>query len=563
VQNIILCPTCHRQIKPDNLGELICPVCNLRLCPKNHKFDGKICPFCGYQDPNYSLYVKAQQARQQKRDRGAEETEGIKAQYICPQCRNRVDATQKHCNFCGLSNARAMAAKPAPAGPPPVASRAVVQSKPIWNSVPREPKHKKVREPKSTFVREVEVSGGTHFQFPSLKRFIRPILASTLAGLVILGLVFGGIYAVKFISQKVKAGTMPPITVAFPSLPQAQTKTYALNISVVPQTAGEIRITPPPPTDGTFESGSQVTLTAVPGDCYDFNFWDGVTDVSENISVVMDSDKTITANFKAKYSAPPVISQIEADTTSDVSATISWVTDKPATGQIDYGKTKEYGMSAVSSEQLTTDHKVRVPGLQPNTTYYFLIKSSDRCGNEAEASKMIITAREVTYGERVGQRALDFTLPYYYDKNPGSPNKSGSETLSNYLGKKKIMVNFWSTFCGACIGEFPYIRDVYQDENFANGNSADSDFVVFTICIDSKIDEAPARIVTLENKFIADTGPFTFPILMDSIGQTQTDYHVWTIPETIFIDSDGIIREIKIGRFENVDQIKAELNSLN
>ena len=176
---------------------------------------------------------------------------------------------------------------------------------------------------------------------------------------------------------------------------------------------------------------------------------------------------------------------------------------------------------------------------------------------------MIITAREVTYGERVGQRALDFTLPYYYDKNPGSPNKSGSETLSNYLGKKKIMVNFWSTFCGACIGEFPYIRDVYQDENFANGNSADSDFVVFTICIDSKIDEAPARIVTLENKFIADTGPFTFPILMDSIGQTQTDYHVWTIPETIFIDSDGIIREIKIGRFENVDQIKAELNSLN
>ncbi|HEX7364328.1 MAG TPA: redoxin domain-containing protein [Dehalococcoidia bacterium] len=560
MQNIILCPKCRRQIKPDNLGELICPVCNLRLCPKNHTFDGKICPYCGHEDPNYSLYVKAQQARQQKRDRGAEETGEIKAQYICPQCRNRVDATQKHCNFCGLSNARLMAAKPTPAGLPPVANRAVVQSKPIWDSVPSEPKQKKTRESKSTFVREVEISGGTHFQFPPLKRFIRPMLASTLVGLVILGLVFGGIYSVRFISQKVESGAIPPITSVFPSEPPA--KTYTLNISIVPQAGGEIGITPPRSASGGFEPGSQITLTAIPSDCYDFNFWDGAAESSENITITMESDKSLTANFKAKRSTPPVISQIEADSTSDVSATISWITDKPATGQIDYGKTKEYGLSALSSEELTTNHKVRVAGLEPNTTYYLLIKSGDQCGSETEANKMIITAREITYGERAGQRALDFTLPYYYDDNPDSPNKSGSETLSAYLGKKKILINFWSTFCGACIGEFPYIRGVYEDPSFANHNSADSDLVVLTICIDSKISEAPARIEILEDKFPNDA-PFTFPILMDSVGQTKKDYHVWTLPETVFIDSDGIIREIKTGRFKDIDEIKAILNSLN
>jgi thiol-disulfide isomerase/thioredoxin len=277
----------------------------------------------------------------------------------------------------------------------------------------------------------------------------------------------------------------------------------------------------------------------------------------------MDSDKSITANFKPKDSTPPVISEVKADGNSDVSATISWLTDKPATAKVDYGKTKEYGLSAISSEGLTTNHKVQITGLEPNTTYYFAVKSANECGNEADETKMLTTLREISYGEREGQRALDFTLPYYNDDNPESPNKSGTETLSTYIGKKKILLNFWSTYCGACIGEFPYIRGIYEDENFANRNFANSDFVVLTVCIDSKIDEAPGRIKTLEDKFSSESGPFTFPILMDSVGQTKKDYHIWTIPETIFIDSDGIIREIKIGRFQNIEEIEAILNSLN
>ncbi|MGB8706701.1 MAG: hypothetical protein WCD72_01965, partial [Dehalococcoidia bacterium] len=65
MQKIILCPRCHVQVKRDNLGELLCPNCNLRLCPKAHIFDGKICPYCGWEDPNYSLWQKAQKARPQ------------------------------------------------------------------------------------------------------------------------------------------------------------------------------------------------------------------------------------------------------------------------------------------------------------------------------------------------------------------------------------------------------------------------------------------------------------------------------------------------------------------
>jgi len=501
--------------------------------------------------------LKALKAREEgRKSRTAEEPGESKIQYICPACGTSVDAINKNCPFCGLLGAKYRAAKPTPASAS-IPSSSAAPIKPILSAIPRETKQKKVRESKGSFVKEVAAAERMHWQPPPLRQFVRPVLASTLAGIVITALVFGGIYATRFIRQKIESGALPPIMAVEP------VKTYSLATNVVPQDSGKIRITPPPTTNGTYKAGSQVTLTAVGSNCYGFSYWGGVAASTENITITMDSDKTITANFKVNDSTPPVISQIEAEGYSDVSATLSWLTDEPATGQVDYGKTKEYGMSAISDAELDTDHEIRVTGLHPNTTYYFSVKSADACGNQAQETNLIATAREIIYGEKVGQRAVDFTLPYYNDDNPESPNKSGSETLSSYIGKKKILINFWSTFCGACIGEFPYIRGVYEDANFADRNSANSDFLVLTVCTDSKIDEAPARIEILEGKFSDQTGPFTFPILMDSVGQTKKDYHVWTIPETVFIDSDGIIREIKIGRIQNIDEIKTILNSLN
>jgi thiol-disulfide isomerase/thioredoxin len=559
VQNRILCPRCRRQVKADNLGELVCPSCNLRLCPKAHIFDGKICPYCGWEDPNYSLWLKEQKARERKnRESGSAGEPGeIKAQYICPRCGTSVDAIRKDCPFCGLLGAKYQAAKPASAAKP-MATGSTAPIKPILASLPRESKGKSVARPaKSTFVKEVAKFRGRHWHFSSLRQFVRPVLAGTLTGIVLIGLVFGGIYISRLVGKNHEPGVSPPATAVGPSI------TYTLSTSAVPKTGGEITIAPPPAANGTFAPDSQVTLTATPGDCFTFSYWDGVPDTSNTITITMDSDKNITANFKPKDTTPPHISDVNADCNSDVSAIISWQTDKPAVGQIDYGKTKDYGLSAISSEEMSTSHKVRITGLEPDTTYYIQIKSTDQCENQAETTKMITTYREIPYGERVGERAIDFTLPYYHDDNPDSPNKSGTETLSTYLGKKKIMLNFWSTYCGACIGEFPFMRGIYENENFANKNSASSDFVIFTICIDSNIDEAPSRIKILESKFSEETGPLTFPMLMDSVGQTKKDYHIWTIPETVFIDSDGIIRDIKIGRFQTIDEIENILNSLN
>ena len=558
MQKIILCPKCHVQVKKDNLGELLCLNCNLRLCPKAHIFDGKICPYCGWEDPNYSLWQKAQKARLHRpASKTLEETE-IKAQYVCPNCGTSVDTVQKDCPNCGFLGAKHRAAKAPATGIISMPSKSNAPTRPLLDSIPREPTMKRASEPKSTFIKEVAKAERTHWEFPSLRRFVRPVLASTLLCIIIIGLIFGGIYATRFFSQNAEPGVLPPATAITPS------KSYTLSTNIIPETGGDIRIVPPSSGNGTFDPGSQVTLTAVPNDCHTFSYWDGVADSSETVNITMDSNKSVTANFRLKETTPPVISEVKADSNSDVSATITWLTDKPATGQVDYGKTKEYGLTAISNDELTTNHRVRMTGLEPNTTYYFSVKSSDKCGSEASATKMLITLREIKLGERVGERALDFTLPYYNDDNPESPNKAGkTETLSTYIGKKKILLNFWSTFCGACIGEFPFIRGIYEDEELADRNSENADFVVFTVCIDSKIDEAPGRIKTLEGKFSDEAGRFTFPILFDSVGQTKKDYHIWTIPETVFIDSDGIIRKIQIGRFQSQEEIEAILKSLD
>ncbi|UCH51971.1 MAG: redoxin domain-containing protein, partial [Chloroflexota bacterium] len=459
---------------------------------------------------------------------------------------------------------------PGRATPSGIASAAVTpaaSASPFLDKTPyAQPKKRSIKPTESPFLREITRADRREWEFPSLRRFIRPVLASLLVGLVLSGLVIGGIYVARLISQGVEPGMRPP------NIPLTSSKTYTLSTNVVPATGGDIKIVSPSSSNGIFEHGSEITLTAIPGDCYTFSYWDGASDSSETITITMDSNKTITANFRLNDTTPPAISEIEFSSYSDISATVTWITDEPATSQIEYGKTKDYGASTTSDGELTTSHKVRLTALEPGTTYYLIVKSSDKCGNEITETKMLTTLRKISVGTRVGERAPDFTLPYYHDDNPESPNKRGkTETLSEYIGSKKILLNFWNTFCGACIGEFPLIREIYEDEKLADRNSEYSDFAVITVCIDTKINEAPDRIDKLEKKYSDEIddrsgtkiGRFTFPILFDVKGETKNDYNIWSIPETVFIDSDGIIREIKLGRFGSKEEIEAILKSLD
>lgn len=78
--------------------------------------------------------------------------------------------------------------------------------------------------------------------------------------------------------------------------------TYRLNVTVSPSGSGSVS-----PPGGEYESGVQVTLTASPGGDYSFDYWSGsVSGTTSSITVTMDSDKSLTANFETTPAQKPI-----------------------------------------------------------------------------------------------------------------------------------------------------------------------------------------------------------------------------------------------------------------
>ncbi len=79
----------------------------------------------------------------------------------------------------------------------------------------------------------------------------------------------------------------------------------------------------------------------------------------------------------AQTTTSPVISNIEVSPSS-TSATISWTTNEPATGQVGYGQNSTSSPYEFSSEYhplLTTSHMVTLNSLIASTTYNFAVMS--------------------------------------------------------------------------------------------------------------------------------------------------------------------------------------------
>ena len=69
---------------------------------------------------------------------------------------------------------------------------------------------------------------------------------------------------------------------------------YTLSVSVDPSEAGSVS-----PPGGRYESGVQVALTASPASGYSFDYWSGsASGTHPTITVIMDTDKSLTANFE-------------------------------------------------------------------------------------------------------------------------------------------------------------------------------------------------------------------------------------------------------------------------
>ena len=100
------------------------------------------------------------------------------------------------------------------------------------------------------------------------------------------------------------------------------------------------------------------------------------------------------------------------------------------------------------------------------------------------------------------------------------------ETLDQtiFSDNKLIMVNYWATWCGPCVGEIPDLVKISKAY-------ADKGFVIVGVLIgDDDVDGA--------KKFIADQG-ITYPIVLPEAFFLDHSDGIYAIPTTMFFDSTG------------------------
>jgi peroxiredoxin len=137
---------------------------------------------------------------------------------------------------------------------------------------------------------------------------------------------------------------------------------------------------------------------------------------------------------------------------------------------------------------------------------------------------------------RVGKPAPDFTLP----------DLDGQTfSLGGFQGEP-VMVNFWATWCGPCVHEMPFIQEVYE-------MWSEKGLVLLAVNIGES--QPQVRSFMQENRL-------SFPVLLDGTGEVAERYGVRGIPTTVLVDSEGVIRNIKVGSYPSRAAIEADLKKI-
>jgi thiol-disulfide isomerase/thioredoxin len=102
--------------------------------------------------------------------------------------------------------------------------------------------------------------------------------------------------------------------------------------------------------------------------------------------------------------------------------------------------------------------------------------------------------------------------------------------LSEHLGEV-VLINFWATWCGPCRQEMPLLDALY-------GKYQRAGLVMFGINIDEDRDDAVEMAQTLK---------VTYPILFDERKDVSRAYQLGTMPLTVLIDREGVIRYVSEG----------------
>lgn len=134
----------------------------------------------------------------------------------------------------------------------------------------------------------------------------------------------------------------------------------------------------------------------------------------------------------------------------------------------------------------------------------------------------VLLRKDYQTGPNIGEAAPSFKLPAL---------SGGEYSLEDFRGKA-VILNFWATWCGPCRQEVPSLEALYQ-------RYKDQGLVVVGVSVDEEGWEPIHEFL--------QTVPVTFPILLDQDQRVTESYETFRLPETYFIDPQGVVKGKVVG----------------
>jgi cytochrome c biogenesis protein CcmG, thiol:disulfide interchange protein DsbE len=142
-----------------------------------------------------------------------------------------------------------------------------------------------------------------------------------------------------------------------------------------------------------------------------------------------------------------------------------------------------------------------------------------------------------------GQKIESFSLPLYSSYELDGKNEIKLEDLRG----KVVVLNFWASWCKPCEQEAAEMQKAWKEYE-PNGK------VVF-LGADYVDTEPNARVYLKKFGITYANGP-------DLATKISQYFRIKGVPETYFIDQEGVLRYVQVGPFTSVDQIRSQIDTL-